>query len=290
MAYNWGGGDSAALTPDQLSVLEHLSYDDVGDILSSNAAFKTTVDSMHLGDQHTMTSGLQNVFFRNDSTNINWYPMWGGILDQSVVSNQDASGLIQPSARVYGNALVQRDVAGPAHANAVMNARFPVTAADNRSTHAASVMLGETVVVGDKIRAVVRSANGITGVPHISYQQKVSNLSGVAGDLIKLWFDHPMDLLAGDTVTQILSITKPGAAERDLIVRQSAGSTSVPFLRTWSRTFEDKDIAFIKDIRGMTGQADIRHTDNNVGNWILARDGNILMNRAGDDIQWDLTD
>jgi hypothetical protein len=92
-----------ALTDGQETTLSHLSYNASTRTLVSDRALETTLNSLYLGEQHKMSSGSENIFFTNLSSDINFFPMWGGLKDQALTVNQGASGFIPPSGRVFSD-------------------------------------------------------------------------------------------------------------------------------------------------------------------------------------------
>ena len=87
----------------QALLFEHLRYDPVQDQIIADRAIETTLNSLFLGEQHKMSSGSENIFFTNLTSDINFFPMWGGLKDQSITANQGAEGFIPPSGRVYSD-------------------------------------------------------------------------------------------------------------------------------------------------------------------------------------------
>ena len=94
---------NGGLSYEDKSVLDRLTYNIETDKLEADSPITTTLNSFYLGEQHKISSGAENIFFTNLVSDVDWFPMWGGIKDQSVIENQDSSGTISPSGRVYGN-------------------------------------------------------------------------------------------------------------------------------------------------------------------------------------------
>ena len=94
--------DTVAFTEGNQLTLDHLIYNPITDKLEADRAIVTTLNSLYLGEQHKMSSGSENIYFTNLTSDVNFYPMWGGIKDQSVVENQTDAGLYVPTARVFG--------------------------------------------------------------------------------------------------------------------------------------------------------------------------------------------
>ena len=96
-------GKSSALTSTGVETLKHFIYNPVTDKLEADRAIETTLNSLFLGEQHKMSSGAENIFFTNLGNETNFYPMWGGLKDQSLTVNQGSDGFIPPSGRVYSD-------------------------------------------------------------------------------------------------------------------------------------------------------------------------------------------
>ena len=89
--------NAASFSGADKETLKHFIYNPVTDKLEADRAIETTLNSLFLGEQHKMSSGSENIFFTNLTTDINFFPMWGGLKDQSITANQGASGFIPPS-------------------------------------------------------------------------------------------------------------------------------------------------------------------------------------------------
>ena len=95
--------DTVAFTEGNQQTLGHIIYNPITDKLEADRAIVTTLNSLYLGEQHKMSSGSENIYFTNQTTNVNLYPMWGGIKDQSVVENQTDDGIYVPTARIFSS-------------------------------------------------------------------------------------------------------------------------------------------------------------------------------------------
>ena len=91
-------------TPINENTLQHFIYNPITDKLEADRAIETTLNSLFLGEQHKMSSGSENIYFTNLTSSINWYPVWGGLKDQSLIANQAAGqGVYKPSGRIFGD-------------------------------------------------------------------------------------------------------------------------------------------------------------------------------------------
>ena len=123
------GLSSASLTEEQSKTLSHFVYNPITDKLEATKPIETTLSSFFLGDQHRMSSGGENIFFTNQSSNINWHPMWGGLKDMSVSANRSQNGIIKPSGRNYSN-YTEIELNGPVDSgttDGVNNAVIPLS-------------------------------------------------------------------------------------------------------------------------------------------------------------------
>lgn len=78
--------------------LPQLTYNETTDRVVSSKALETTLNSFYLRDQHKVSSGAENAFFTNRGSDIDFFPCWQGLRDQSLVANQDISGILKPTS------------------------------------------------------------------------------------------------------------------------------------------------------------------------------------------------
>lgn len=247
-----GGSSSGGLSDEQETTLKHIVYDEESRKLIADRAIETTLNSLYLGEQHKMSSGAENIFFTNLGNNTNFYPMWGGLKDQSVEANQGASGFIPPSGRVYSD-LISIPLGGsPDPATAVGYSGgnyFGVNIAG----------LGITTVAAEEIPATVRLEYRLSVNNKQVYMQvlprgvgKAANDVILEGDVIEWFFDHPVEIHAGTTIyAEIRCVRDEDDVDLGVFqVRQ--GDTVDPNTGLYryqaivhNRLFEDKDLEFI---------------------------------------------
>lgn len=244
--------DAQGMTAENFQVLKHLEYDEATRKLKADRAIETTLNSLYLGDQHKMSSGAENIFFTNLGNNTNFYPMWGGLKDQSVLANQGAGGFIPPSGRVYTD-LISIPLGGSPD---------PTTAIGYSGDNFFGINiagLGITTTAAEPIPSTVRLEYRLSVNSRQVYMQvlprgagKAANDVIEAGDVIEWFFDHPVEIHAGTTIYAEIRCVRESDDE-DLgvfLVRQ--GDTVDPttgLLRyqatVHNRLFEDKDLEFI---------------------------------------------
>ena len=232
--------------------LSHFIYNPVTDKLEADRAIETTLNSLFLGEQHKMSSGSENIFFTNLTSDINFFPMWGGLKDQSITANQGASGFIPPSGRIYSD-MFSLPLRGNPN---------PITAVPYAGDNFFGVNitgLGITTTAAEDVAPTVRLEYRIEIAGKNVYKQvlprdtaRSSAASQIySGDVIEWYFDHPVDVRSGTTLyaeimkVDIATDTDLGAfLVREGDVANSDGSFQYQ-ATVHNRLFEDKDLELI---------------------------------------------
>ena len=238
---------NSTLTTDQAEVLSHLSYDAVNEKLIADRAIETTLNSLFLGEQHKMSSGAENIFFTNLGNNTNFYPMWGGLKDQSLTENQGVDGYIPPSGRVYTDMFSTTLGGNPVPASSIGYSGdnyFGVSIAG----------LGITTVAAEEINldnVKLEYRLSVGGRP--VYKQTLPQTGLLTADSTVEWyFDHPVEIHAGTTIfAEIRKVSR--ADDSDMGVFQvrvgdtNDPTTGIPRYQAivHNRLFEDKDLELI---------------------------------------------
>jgi hypothetical protein len=248
-----GGITGTGLTTDQQEFLSHWNYDENTRRLTSTKAIETTLNSLYLGEQHKMSSGSENIYFTNLSSDINFFPMWGGLKDQSITTNRDSTGFIPPSGRVYTD-MFSLPLGG---------APDPLTSVGYAGNNYFGINisgLGITTVAAEQIDADVRLEYRITINGRQVYMQELprsaarSSAGAVIypGDVIEWFFDHPVDVRAGTTLfAEIHKVRNSDDVDLGIFqVRQGdIVDPNTGLLRyqatVHNRLFEDKDLELI---------------------------------------------
>ena len=264
----------------------YLMLNDDGTKINSTLPISTTLNSFYLGAQHKMSSGAENIFFTNLESDVDWFPMWGGIKDQSIIENQDSSGTILPSGRVYGD-FINADFYGPVGNTAIdYNSQIRGLGV-NLSVFGIEFAPELIPIIGDYYHYKVYSvSNGVQGF--VSYEQRVvvtqEHLDRYLTDGVFLfWFNHPSEIAAGSDVNikMFTSKTKMLNGGTELLrVFNNTLVPSAPYIKAKYRVFEDKNLAFEVDISTDELQAEIdlntseRHTHVN----------KIVLDNFGEDV------
>lgn len=226
--------------------LQHAGYDVSTERATLDVALETTLNSLYLGKQHKMSSGAENIYFTNLASDINYYPSWGGLKDQSVVTNQGSSGLIAPTGRVFGSYSVF-----PSGGNPMPGSSAPYDASsfypDNISGLSIGVVLAESVGPDITLRYNI-AVNGVA-----VYEQILEHNTLSSGQFKEWFFDHPLDVIGGSTNTA--KITKVDAEGNDLgplMVQMGDNGQNRYHVSVGSRSFEDKELAYKDDINALS--------------------------------------
>ena len=200
-----------------------------------------------------MSSGSENIFFTNLSSDINFFPMWGGLKDQSITANRDSTGFIPPSGRVFSDMFSLPLGGQPA----------PLTSIGYAGDNYFGINisgLGITTTAAEAVSPEVRLEYRITINGRQVYMQELprSAARSSAGsyiypnDVIEWFFDHPVDVRAGTTLHAEIHKVRNSDDEDLGVFQVRQGDTVDPntgLLRyqatVHNRLFEDKDLELI---------------------------------------------
>ena len=221
--------------------LSHFIYNPVTDKLEADRAIETTLNSLFLGEQHKMSSGAENIFFTNLGNDTNFYPMWGGLKDQSIVANQGADGYIAPSGRVYTDMFSTTLGGNPDPLRSIGYS------GDNYFAVSISG-LGITTVAAEDVEVGISLEYRLSVNDTQVYKQILPTESKIfAGDVIEWFFDHPVEIHAGTTIfAEIRKIDRTDDTDYGVFqVQMGDDGTDRYQAIVHNRLFEDKDLELI---------------------------------------------
>jgi hypothetical protein len=184
---------------EEKETLSFFDYKPEKNALEATKSLSTVLNSVFLGDQHKVSSGDENIFWTNFTSQINYYPVWAGIKPQEIVANQDSTGLISHSGRHYTPTLLVAELDGPIHASAITTYENTTTVTDNFSVHGVRFRLGQALAVGAILHYELYIGTDDTGT-RIFDQQITVTTPFAAGDFYELWFNHPSEEKNNTTV------------------------------------------------------------------------------------------
>ena len=236
--------NAASFSGADKETLKHFIYNPVTDKLEADRAIETTLNSLFLGEQHKMSSGAENIFFTNLGNDTNFYPMWGGLKDQSLTVNQGSDGFIPPSGRVYSDMFSL-----PLGGNVTLNN----TGYSGPNYFGVNIAgLGITTTAGEDVEVGVSLVYFLSINDRKVYKQILPTTEKIfAGDLIEWFFDHPVEIHAGTTIfAEIRKIDRNTDQDFGVFqVRQGDELQADGNYRyqaiVHNRLFEDKDLELI---------------------------------------------
>lgn len=230
------------LTSEDALTLKHFKYNPSTNKLEGSKAIETTLNSLFLGEQHKMSSGAENIFFTNLGSDINFFPMWGGLKDQSIAENQGASGFIAPSGRVY----TDMQTAIP-NGSSVAGTSIGYTGNTLYNDNIAG--LGVKVVLAEEINhntTYLRYRLSIGG-KQVYLQEFRPTYTYSIGDSIEWFFDHPVEIHSGTTIfAEVVKMDLNTDESKGVLLVTKGDATGNPrHIEVFNRYFEDKDLELI---------------------------------------------
>jgi len=227
---------------------QYLSFNEESERIVSTNPIETSLNSLHLRNQHTISSGGENVFFINNTSNIRFFPCWQGLRDMRLEVNLGPEGIVQPSARKYTDYAFDIEQLGGPVSGSIIDFNDTTTYQLSLSVFAISFIMAEDI---DNDICLDYSVE-IDG--EVIYTQQLKNVSIVKGQRYKFNFNHPLEAHAGVTATAYIKKIRVSTSEElgylqveraELI---NADGLIKPYVKIFLRTFEDKLIAFKDDL------------------------------------------
>ena len=225
---------------DDALTLKYLKYNPATNKIDASRTLAVEPNSIDIGN-HTISSGAENAFFTNRTSDIDWFPAWTGIKDQSIVGNQASTGVIPPSFRHYNTDIIELELLGVVAGAGSIEYNVDSVVGINNSVFGQEVVVMEPIAADDWIIYQVRV--GTISDP-IVYQQIITGRILSIGDTLTWWFDHPVEGRAGTAINSAMKIAK-GNQDADstfLQVRPAASDPTTRYLKIKFRLFTDEDV------------------------------------------------
>jgi hypothetical protein len=242
---------------------------------------RTGVGSFHLGGVHSIGSAGQNVVFKNEFSNIAFFPLWQG-------QGTDGVTVINPSTRFFSDQVVGEPNAALQAAGTPVPYTVNLTLASNVSFTKVEVMPADTSATGGTW--IVEFVTGNVEIARIAIP------AWTAGTLVVIPFEYPLDIRAGDSIVTRIVRKDTGALMQ---ARPGTTTPTAPWRRTTSRTFDDSEAInssqhIHPDASGNGaglcfdgwGKLQFGFGGNNL--WTWDRPAQILSGRAGMGMQFDV--
>lgn len=264
-------GDSDIIT------LKHIKYQPKTNTVDVDRGMKSTLNSFLLDNQHIISSGAENIFFTNLQSDIDWYPMWGGLKDQSIPENQGSSGCIPPSGRTYSDLLILEPYGPPTDTSTSVPYSKPAQLLGNHSVFGQEIIVAEDVAEDDYIIYQLYYGQDNTG--RLAYEQRITGNELHDGDTLDWWFTQPAEGHFGTPIytTVLLSKGKEDidSNTRPLLVRPSSINPLDHYSKIYLRSFVDELITLESDL-GKSEYALASMHDYNIADSLHLKDCQVL--------------
>ena len=237
-------GSGASLSPEDRAVLDHWSYDADGNRLSTDASVRASLNSFELGEMHTVHSGGENVFWQNNVSNTNWFPVWQGV--KPFVDVDTHMGVSPTTRRLVNDPhLLLTNGASSTASNVAYEA--VVTLQDNESTFKVEVEAGEAYT-GD-LTYTLREG---TQAGLLKFKQVIA-VDVAIGDPITLQFSHPSEAVSGSDIA--VNMVKDDG--NNFLVK-SGTNVAMPWIRLTLNNFED--VPIVGGAKRVTSDFDLHYS------------------------------
>lgn len=229
--------------------LTHIEYKEDSNLVETDRGFQTILDSLHLGGQHRISSGGENVFFTNQRSDIAFFPVWQGVRDQHDPANHGSAGILEATTRIYED-LEVREAFGPLASEGAVEYQFITPVLITAAIYSVTVVVAEPVTPTQWLAyRLFFGAVGEDDTTLLTYENRVTGLDLAIGDEFHLHLDTPLEGFAG----QLISISLNLSAVEDgphthLLVRPSATNPQLPYDSVELRRFKDVPIALRESV------------------------------------------
>lgn len=219
-----GGGGTSAAKIAGIPIDEVFQLDQPNKRITVDYSFRTSLNSMELGEMHTTSSGGENIFFKNNVTDIDWFPVWQGLLPY--VDNDTSMGLA-PSYREYNLPFNLTPNGAIGTGNVSYKGEF--TLANSQSIISIEVAAGEDYT-GELIYYIKDSDhNG-----KMKFEKHLT-VNVLEGDSIVFDFGHHSETHKG----QVLAVNMIKEDGTDLLVKSGSLNTSMAWVELKMLYFKD---------------------------------------------------
>ena len=227
-------------------ITEYFTYDPVLDRLVAQRDIQVDKSGFFLGEKHKMASGNSNIYFEDLDNRANSYPVFGEVLDQSLVANQLAgAGVTKPKSRIFGDfqsvplgGVPVNDTAIPYDGDNF----FPF----NISGVGITTRIAEVVPADQQLKYEI-VVNGIS-----VYTQYLEHNGLAINEDLTWYFEHPLDIENGTTlratIYKIAIIDNQEVSQGILNVCEGDDVATRYQTNVLNRFFEDEEIALKSDV------------------------------------------
>tara|TARA_Y100000310_G_C20704371_1_gene833761 strand:- start:1744 stop:3114 length:1371 start_codon:yes stop_codon:yes gene_type:complete len=241
------------------------------------ASVRSGLSSFEWGDNHTSSSVGENVIWKNNVSDVGYFPAWQGVGDHSTPAGRFVYN--RATARVYDydtsladNGLKYIETLGPVAPAGSVPYDVNVTLSANEAVFGLKVVPAENYN-GRLDYTITRSPSNVE-----SYTQSV-DVNLVAGQDFVFWFKFQSELMAGQTFTA--KFTKNDGSI--LNVRPALSSPTNAYVEIRVREFEDEQIPIFKDL-GRTYKDSNFTASNGQVFAVNTTSGSVIVDASSDDL------
>jgi len=252
---NVDGTMTVDLVPVNQSKLDpYVSYDSSLDRVVSVKPLATTLSSFYLKEQHSVSSGYENIFFKNLQTDVAWQPCWSGIkMPQTLEENRGDDGIYKPTARIYTTDVQEIERFGGYIPDAEVDFDEYSYFENKNSVYGLDCILAEDVGTEIQMKFIVRKNDRDV------YEQLLPIQSYFKNQTLKINFSIPLESHGQEYITIFLCKVRISddvdlgfLKVRPALETDGLGQVKV-YAKLYLRFFEDKLLAFKDDILDASG-------------------------------------
>ena len=233
----------------------HFKYNPATDRLEADVTIQAGLNSVAWGEAWTQSSGGIDLSFREEFRGIDHMPITISFKDQSVLANQDSTGVLQPVKRTYADltvtetagAIIDPGAYDPANPPAMIDYEGLTTLSSDLSTYGIRFRLGEALASGQKIYYnLYFDDNGAR--TKIFSQTYTASAAMAIGDYVDdFWWSQPATALVGQVV--FAEIRKVNQESGDLLQVYSNAAATRHWNEIRSRSFTSSELASALDVK-----------------------------------------
>jgi len=246
---NNGNSSSVSAILDQSVLDKYIVYDSETDRVVTNKAFQTTLSSVYLKNQHSVSSGYQNVFFKNLTSNVAWFPTWQGLkIPQTLAENRGDDGIYKPTARIYTTDVQEVERFGDVISTGEVLFDEYSFFENKNSVYGLDFILAEIIDTSVQMKFLV------TKEDRDVYEQLLPVQNYSIDQQIRINFSIPLESLGNEYISiQLCKVDLETLEDTGFVnVRPATNTDDLGQIKVYAklylRLFEDKEIALKDDI------------------------------------------
>lgn len=236
---NSNGGNIAFSVNSLIDTNDHFSYEPAENQLKADVSI-VTEGSVGFNDSFVIDSGSDSIAIINKDEATSVYPVVGGFKDQSIVANQDETGLIKETVPRYDANLSEFEPVGAVNPTGAVIYQSATTSTISAVLCGLEVVIAETITPSDILYYRQYRGSDATGSRIVN--QQLINLSLADGDLLEWWLTPPIKGSDGDVRYVELLIAPNGDLNniRPVLVRPPISDPSRHWVKVKIRAYENE--------------------------------------------------